>query len=385
VNGRQTVNWVMDGIERLVTCEPRSLETWSHANPELEQLIVHDESPDGGVWMHGDTQSAATGLIVLENARIISMARRNREFFKSADPAAREVFALTSLGRPVSLGRPPLLFRCIPGWLRRLVGGGPERPSVRSTRLEGRVALLSAYYGDCNNYYHFWTDAVADYWYLGEMGIDLQSVDYFLMPFGRYGWQRQILKICGIPESKVLPLCDFSHLRVSELILPIRPKGGLRSPVWLARALRQQADWTPASGPGLRRIYVSRLDAQRRRLINEQEVITYLEGHGFEIHQCSTLSVEEQQRLFASAGVIIAPHGAALTNIVWSNPGTRLVEFLSVKHLNPCFRDLARANQMPYSAIVCELADPTLHGLTGDTVLSLTDLEPYVEQSAEPA
>ena len=42
-----------------------------------------------------------------------------------------------------------------------------------------------------------------------------------------------------------------------------------------------------------------------------------------------TLSVQEQIDVFHGAEVIIAPHGAALTNITFSRPGVRVLEMFA--------------------------------------------------------
>jgi capsular polysaccharide biosynthesis protein len=388
---RSSVRSLLDGLERRIALEagqPTRGVQWLPAVPALAQIIDAEstasiEQDSRPIWM-SEALIGQTGVMRVRNARVLSMARRNAGFFVNSDPHAREVASLTAHGRPINVGRPPSVLNRLPKLLRNLAAGGALRPAVKATRQHGSVAVVTAYYGDCNNYYHFWTDAVADLWFLERMGFGPSAIDKYLMPYGRYDWQRQVLEMCGIPESKVLAAADVAHLRIDDLILPVRPKGGLKSPSWLAQGLREQTGWEPADGAGRRRIYVSRLDAQRRRLVNELDVIRFLSERGFEIHECSSLSVREQQRLFDSASTIIAPHGAALTNIVWCRPDTELLEFLSAKHLNPCFRDLASAAGLHYSALVCSPADPSKHGLTGDIVVSMEALERYLARLAEP-
>lgn len=95
---------------------------------------------------------------------------------------------------------------------------------------------------------------------------------------------------------------------------------------------------------------------------------------GFESHQCSALSVKGQQALFAHAEVIVAPHGAALTNLVWCGPGTRGVELLPERHRNPCFRDLAAQCGLDYCPILCPTSRGGGPGLTADIQVPLTRL-----------
>jgi len=62
-----------------------------------------------------------------------------------------------------------------------------------------------------------------------------------------------------------------------------------------------------------RRIYISREDAQVRRIANEAELREILLPLDFEIVTMSGLSVPEQAALFASADIVITHHGAAMT------------------------------------------------------------------------
>ena len=41
--------------------------------------------------------------------------------------------------------------------------------------------------------------------------------------------------------------------------------------------------------------------------------------------------------LFSGANVIVAPHGAGLTNAMFSEDGTKVIEMRSPKHLGTCY------------------------------------------------
>jgi capsular polysaccharide biosynthesis protein len=79
-----------------------------------------------------------------------------------------------------------------------------------------------------------------------------------------------------------------------------------------------------ASATGERRLYLRR-GGLVRRLTNEAEVEAHLVQRGFEVVQPGSLSLDEQVRLFREAAVIVAPTGAALTNVAWCRPGTRVI------------------------------------------------------------
>jgi len=73
------------------------------------------------------------------------------------------------------------------------------------------------------------------------------------------------------------------------------------------------------------RIYISRADADKRNVLNEQEVMKMLAEYGFESYEPGRLSLEDQARLFSNAEIIVGPHGLAFTNLIFSE-GTSLIE-----------------------------------------------------------
>jgi capsular polysaccharide biosynthesis protein len=86
----------------------------------------------------------------------------------------------------------------------------------------------------------------------------------------------------------------------------------------------------PAAVP-TRRLYVGRGDSPRRRLSNEAQITEHAAQYGFETVSMDGRTVENQARLFAEAAFIIAPHGAALTNVLFATPGVRVLELLPAR------------------------------------------------------
>ena len=64
------------------------------------------------------------------------------------------------------------------------------------------------------------------------------------------------------------------------------------------------------------------------------------------------MSVEEQVKFFSSADMVVGAHGAALTNLVFCRPGTRVVELFSPHYVNPCYRDLCVAAGLRHAAVI---------------------------------
>ena len=74
------------------------------------------------------------------------------------------------------------------------------------------------------------------------------------------------------------------------------------------------------------KIYISRNHSPYRRVVNEDELMPMLREHGYECVQLETLSIQQKVALLSGVKVIVAPHGAALTNLVFCSPGCTVVE-----------------------------------------------------------
>ncbi len=89
-----------------------------------------------------------------------------------------------------------------------------------------------------------------------------------------------------------------------------------------------------------RLIYISRKDALYRKIVNEKNVEDYLRSVGFEIIQMSELSFLEQVRTCAEAKIVVAPHGAGLSNIIFCQ-NAKILEMFSPSYINGSYAALA--------------------------------------------
>lgn len=79
-------------------------------------------------------------------------------------------------------------------------------------------------------------------------------------------------------------------------------------------------------------IFITRKNAAASRLDNEAEIRELFSEYGFEIVDTAELALVDQVELFSSSSIIAGATGAALTNIVYCNPGTRFVCFIPEKY-----------------------------------------------------
>lgn len=142
-----------------------------------------------------------------------------------------------------------------------------------------------------------------------------------------------------------------------------------RSPAYDAELLRGVAnrmlELTDGPGSG-RRVYLSRDTAGMRRIRNEKDVVRVMREHGIEVVHLEPSRPWEQIQICSGAELIVGPHGAALSNIIFMATGGRVVEFRrdetdSRDPFYDVFRPLAESLGLTYVAQISQLAEDDQH------------------------
>lgn len=102
-----------------------------------------------------------------------------------------------------------------------------------------------------------------------------------------------------------------------------------------------------------KKIYLSRLKATKRRIGNELDVEKMVKQYGYQIVYAEDLNFEEQIKIFSESSHIISPHGSGLSNIVWCNAGTNLIEIFPYNNLHSCYATLALTRNINYQYVSC--------------------------------
>jgi Glycosyltransferase 61 len=195
--------------------------------------------------------------------------------------------------------------------------------------VKGTVAVLSTYGGML--YYHWLFQLLPRFELIKRSGIDLDSIDYFLVNGSKAPFQRESLEALGIDQRKIIESSKVPYLRASTLVVPSVPlSGGCYAP-WMREFLRSTflRDSDNDMGPSTRRLYISRGSAGYRRVLNEIDVVRLLDEFGFEQAKFESMSVGQQAAAIASCEVIVAPHGGGLSNLIFCRPGTKVIEIYS--------------------------------------------------------
>ena len=173
---------------------------------------------------------------------------------------------------------------------------------------------------------------------LARRVVDLSTVDHVLVNEGMLPVVRLALERVGVQPDAVMEIPKSTPMLVCERLFvptPITDRSGL--PEWSRAFVRDLFPRHAPRIPDSTRLLVLRGPGDRRRLLNRDAVIEALEPRGFFTTEMEGWSPDEQAALFGAADVIVAEHGAALANVVFCRPGTRVIELLGVNTVNWVF------------------------------------------------
>ena len=226
----------------------------------------------------------------------------------------------------------------------------------------GRVVVLARWAG--LKYFHWLGEVFSACYLLSLAKINLDEVDYFLVnaPFPKY--QQAMLQILGINPDKILDSDTYPYIQAEELIIPYYgnvdgwfPKLAvdfLRD-IFLSKQASERLLQSPENLLKLpKKIYLSREQVNYRKVINELEVRDFLATLGFTTIIPESLSITEQVDLFSQVEVVISPHGAGLTNMMFCPGGTKIIELFNPDYVYGCFWAIASQVGLDYYYLISQ-------------------------------
>ena len=169
-----------------------------------------------------------------------------------------------------------------------------------------------------------------------------------------------------VPERRpryIDDMLDFIGLERGRIIASDRPVLAKRAalvPRWsdcgenlrgdISEFARFLVGKLPVEHSGADKLYISRLKS-RRSIPNEREVERVLGKQGFRVAYFEEMPFSEQLLAMRSAKVIVAPHGAALANLIAANPDSKVVEIMTQGWANCCYGHLASSLGIDYTCV----------------------------------
>jgi hypothetical protein len=204
------------------------------------------------------------------------------------------------------------------------------------------------------NYFHWMFECLPRLRFLREASVPYD----WIYACHNQRFQREAFAFLGLPADKIIDSAAMPFLRAERLVVPRRVD---KFETWIVPWLRETLlplGQSATGGPTPKRIYVSRRKASSRGVSNDAALLGVLESHGFVEVRLEELGLAEQIALFREADAIVAPHGAGLTNLVFCEPGTLVVEFIAEGYGSELYLKLGQARQLDYHLLQCPAQDP---------------------------
>ena len=258
-------------------------------------------------------------------------------------------------------------------------------PKLRKN-MKGSILSLLTGGGGNSNYWHWLFDVLPRIQIVNQVN-NQDEIDYYLFPGLEKKFQNETLDILNIPKRKRLSSKYFRHLKSDQIIATTHPYtflndpliDSLRIPTWIFDFLRNQFSKTKnfkyleeKSYPS--KIFINRKDGTGwRYIINENEVEEFLISKGFKSITLSNYTFLDQVKIFNSVDFVIGLHGAGFANLIFSKPGTKVLELKSTT-AGDAIKNLAINNKLIYNDISLEPKTIDFKNQAGDIEIDLNIL-----------
>jgi len=237
----------------------------------------------------------------------------------------------------------------------------------RIAKLNASLAVINSTAAS-HNYYHWLIEAFPRIGLLEQAGI---CPDFYFASYST-GYQRNTLERLALPVAKIIPPGINTGVMASRLLVPSLTfksvpnsrhgedyLGGLYpfGSEWLRAKFLAPKQEEGALPRGKKGLYVSRNGMPERSVANEGELLEFLRPRGFEAHRLDGMTIAEQADLFSQASIVIAPHGAALANIVFCDPGTTIIDLMPARRIRGFYKALSTNGKLDYHMLVLPSID----------------------------
>lgn len=250
-------------------------------------------------------------------------------------------------------------------------------------KIKGNMLSLIQGASAIENYGHWLLDTIPKLIMVKKFK-DLNSFDAILLPNLKKKFQKDSLDYFGITKNKILDGSEITHLYADKITIPTHPyweinKHQFETVANVDKDILKSIRRMFLNSKNLNKykknenIYIDRSDSifNHNKLINNLEIIEYLKKKGFLIIKLSKLSFNEQIELFNKAKIIIGSHGAGLTNIIFSEPSTQIIEIGNPNFDCYVFKNISNIQNLNYSFIKAKSAISEF----GDMRIDIKDLK----------
>lgn len=229
--------------------------------------------------------------------------------------------------------------------------------------------------GAYNNYFHFLIELGQKIGFVESCGINLNDADHIIINKRTYPFQKNLISLFQIPESKIIETELNSYYQCEKLIVPSHVQHSYYGYEYVRGKILGLISQEPRASVR-KRIYCSRRSTGLGRCVaNEKELLPVLISRGFETVYFEDYSVQDQARLIRDSEVILSPHGAGLSNIIFANPDTKVIELININAVTLTFYPYTLYAGLDYGVLMCDSVDhPTQREHMKDIAVDISKL-----------
>lgn len=248
--------------------------------------------------------------------------------------------------------------------IRSVVSGVAPYRRPRSPRSVDTAVSLTGPWAD--NYYHWHVDYLARLAALARYTEETGHRPPVLLPPMASEWVCEAAELAGYDEEYWIEW-DGTRLDVERLIVPFLPRETRATASelnylvhttapsavrWLRDEMVSHSAGAESHAPSSGRLFVSRAGTSARQVRNRSALEPVLDRYGFEVIRPEQYAVAEQVQTFADVDVVLGPHGAGLTNLLFADDALCVELFGRRQH--PAFHALATQVGLDYACLTCE-------------------------------
>jgi len=244
-------------------------------------------------------------------------------------------------------------------WLLRDASGiSVEERSLAKAPLYEKSCLIF-YNGNLHNYYHWLAEGLLLLDILSRSMAPAHDLCIPLpksMDINALFDHRDMLQALGFANVDIVEVAD-SLIKVQEAIW-VESDLIEQMPATYLKSFQRRisSKYAGVAGTRNRRLLVER-KGPTRKIQNFDEVQAFLTHEGFETVFLEGMSIREQILLFQSAEFVIGTHGAGLTNLLFCEPGTKVLEFMPSVEMRPFFWLISEGLNLRHAVQFCSGAD----------------------------
>lgn len=208
----------------------------------------------------------------------------------------------------------------------------------------GPHAIIFNYFH--RNYWHWHLQCLPNIILLEEAGL-IGKVRIVVPKLA--SWQRESLNAMGIADSALLEIDDYAHKFEKLVYCPLSQGHTDDIPMIATRVFKRVREGLKVKlRKDRKKIYLTRMDSNVRRIVNESEVAMGLLSMGYQPFTPGTTSYFDQVDTLSNASIVVAPHGAGVTNVGFAEDGA-LFEVFPNTYFRAAYAVQASLLDQPYT------------------------------------